>query len=252
MSDLITNSDGWDFLRKYTKARIAIGRAGNSIPTAELLKFQLAHAKARDAVYSEINVEHLKHQLKLLKLTTIEVKSCAASREIYLKNPNLGRSLDEDSVSKLKTDTSYDLCIVIADGLSSEAVNRHAIPLIDLLITKLQNQWTLAPVVIAEQARVALGDEIGEMIKAEILIILIGERPGLSSPDSMGAYITYKPARGLTDERRNCISNIRPEGLLYEAAADKIFYLINEMKVKKISGVDLKDEQDPNLKITNL
>jgi ethanolamine ammonia-lyase small subunit len=161
-----------------------------------------------------------------------------------LQNTNSGKKLNPESAQKIKQLSSYDLCFIIGDGLSAAAANEHAVEIIKILISKFEKlNWSIAPVVLAEQARVALSDEIGILINAEIVVMLLGERPGLSSPDSMGAYITYHPEQGLTDERRNCVSNIRPEGLSYPFAAEKLFYLLTEMKTKKISGVHLKDRQ---------
>jgi ethanolamine ammonia-lyase small subunit len=241
-----TEPDNWEFLRKHTAARIALGHAGVSLPTKELLAFRLAHAQARDAVYSGLNKEKVIAQLSKAGFDFLEIKSTSASRDEYLKNPNSGRKLHEDSVPLLQQEAAaYDLCFIIADGLSATAVNEHAVEVIRILQAKLRKlSWTIAPVLVAEQARVALSDEAGSLLKAEIVVMLIGERPGLSSPDSMGAYITYHPELGLTDERRNCVSNIRPEGLSYHFAAEKLFYLLTEMKTRKISGVQLKDRQD--------
>ncbi len=238
--------DNWDFLRKHTAARIALGHAGVSLPTKALLDFRLAHAQARDAVYSKMNSEKISAQLSDIELPTISIKSSAASRNDYLLNPEAGKKLDEESITILNQFTSsYDLCIVIADGLSANAINNHSIEVIKIIHAKLKKlSWSIAPIVLADQARVALSDEIGSLLKAEIVLMFIGERPGLSSPDSMGAYITYHPEPGLTDERRNCVSNIRPEGLSYYFATEKLFYLLTEMKTRKISGVKLKDRQD--------
>ena len=239
-------NDNWEFLKKHTAARIALGHAGVSIPTNELLKFRLAHAQARDAVYSELDLQKISSELELLKLPYLTIKSSASSRNEYLSNPSTGKTLTEDAPKLINAAKSkVDLCIVIADGLSAKAVNNHAVEVIHILTKKLAKlNWTIAPIVLAKQARVALSDEIGSSLKADIILMLIGERPGLSSPDSMGAYITYEPKPGLTDERRNCVSNIRPEGLTYNFAAEKLFYLLTEMKTRKISGVKLKDRQD--------
>jgi ethanolamine ammonia-lyase small subunit len=238
--------DNWEFLRKHTSARIALGHAGVSLPTKELLAFRLAHAQARDAVYSGLNTEKIISGLSASGFDFLKIKSSSASRDEYLKNPNTGRKLHEDSEQKLKqVSSSYDLCFIIADGLSATSVNEHSVEVIKILHSKLKKlSWSIAPVIVGEQARVALSDEIGSLLKAEIVIMLIGERPGLSSPDSMGAYSTYRPEPGLTDERRNCVSNIRPEGLSYHFAAEKLFYLLTEMKTRRISGVQLKDRQD--------
>lgn len=242
----INKADQWQFLQNYTPARIARGRVGHSLPTAELLKFQADHAQARDAVYSELKVLDLfQALLSTFNLEVLRLQSEVKSRSQYLQRPDLGRTINQASRKiLLEEDASEsDICFVIADGLSATAVNEHAFPFLNHLIPKLQTEnWEIAPICIVEQGRVAIADEIGFLLKASIVIILIGERPGLTSPDSVGAYITYQPQLGLTDESRNCVSNIRPEGLNYELASEKIFYLLNEIKVKKISGVQLKDE----------
>jgi ethanolamine ammonia-lyase small subunit len=242
----IVESDNWEFLRKLTAARIALGHAGVSLPTKELLAFRLAHAQARDAVYSGLDKAKVISQLSKAGFDFLEIKSTSNSRNEYLKNPNSGRKLHGNSMELLKQHAvAYDLCFIIADGLSATAVNEHAVEVIQILHAKLKRlSWSIAPVLVAEQARVALSDEAGSLLKAEIVVMLIGERPGLSSPDSMGAYMTYRPESGLTDERRNCVSNIRPDGLSYHFAAEKLFYLLTEMKTRKISGVQLKDRQD--------
>lgn len=235
----------WQSLRQYTPARIAQGRAGHSLPTSELLKFQEDHALARDAVYSVLAKENLEKNLQNIDfLEIIIVESQAKDRQEYLKRPDFGRKLSLFSHQKLQSFSTkcYDLAIVIADGLSATAVNRHVVPLLTLLIPALAKEgWSLAPISLVMQGRVAIADEIGELLQAENVVILLGERPGLSSPDSLGAYLTHAPKVGLTDESRNCVSNIHPEGLDYQAAARKILYLLTEMKSRKISGVNLKD-----------
>ncbi|HVD99267.1 MAG TPA: ethanolamine ammonia-lyase subunit EutC [Cytophagaceae bacterium] len=238
--------DSWEFLRKLTAARIALGHAGVSIPTQELLSFRLAHAQARDAVYSGLDKEKIITQLRQNNFDYLEIESTSSSRDEYLKNPTTGKKLSTASKEKLsQLKSNYDLCLIIADGLSANAVNQHAVEVIRILYSKLKKlNWSLAPVLVAEQARVALSDEAGNLAGAELVVMFIGERPGLTSPDSMGAYLTYRPEPGLTDERRNCVSNIRPEGLSYYFAAEKLFYLLTEMKTRKISGVQLKDRQD--------
>ncbi len=240
------SADQWQFLQNYTPARIARGRAGHSLPTAELLKFQSDHAQARDAVYSEIQISSLQEAfMSNFKIEVLSLQSEVKSRSQYLQRPDLGRTISQISRETLsKKDASEaDICFVIADGLSAKAINEHSFPFLQLLLPKLQaDNWKIAPICIVEQGRVAIADEIGFLLKSNIVVILIGERPGLTSADSMGAYITYQPKLGLTDESRNCVSNIRPEGLNYVLASEKIFYLLNEIKGKKISGVQLKDE----------
>ena len=236
--------DPWAGLRAFTAARIALGRTGTSVPLREALAFRLAHAHARDAVYSTLASEQLVSDLADFGLPVVQVRSQAATRLEYLQRPDLGRQLAEEArpaLSELAGD--YDVALVLADGLSATAANTHALPLLQLLVPKLrQAGLRLAPLVVAEQARVALADEVGHLLGARLVLMLIGERPGLSAPDSLGAYFTYAPRPGLTDEARNCVSNIRPAGLAYAAAADKLFVLLNEALLRQLSGVELKDE----------
>jgi ethanolamine ammonia-lyase small subunit len=237
--------DPWASLRAFTAARIALGRTGTSVPLREALAFKLAHAHARDAVYSELATEQLLAELPELGLPVSQVRSQAASRPEYLQRPDRGRQLDEASRAWLASLTAgaCDLVLVLADGLSATAINRHALPLLRRLVPALrQAGFRLGPLVLAGQARVALGDEVGHLLQARLVLVLIGERPGLSAPDSLGAYFTYGPRPGLTDEARNCVSNIRPEGLGYAAASDKLFFLLNEALRRQLSGVGLKDE----------
>jgi len=238
-----TNPDGWRSLKQFTNARIALGSTGVAIPLNELLAFRLAHAHARDAVYAALNENILIEGIQQLQLAFYLLHSKAQNREQYLQYPQQGRELNEASAEQLKqVDSVSDIAVVIADGLSATAVNAHAIPLLQLLIPLIrQSGFSLAPVSVVQQARVAIGDEVGVLMKAGFTIVLIGERPGLSSPDSMGAYLTYKPAVGLTDESRNCVSNIRPEGMDYAIAAEKIHYLITTAFLLQHSGVALKD-----------
>jgi ethanolamine ammonia-lyase small subunit len=202
----------------------------------------MAHAMAKDAINTELDLLNLVEDVKKFGLNSILLQSQITNDIDYLTNPNMGRLLNEMSVKKLEDclEKNNTLSIIIADGLSAEAVNIHAIKLIEQLIPKLRFK-NIAPIIVVKYARVAISDEIGEMLNSNIALILIGERPGLSSPTSMGAYITYNPKKGNTDEKRNCISNIQTEGLSYEFAAMKIAYLIDEMLHKKLSGVDLKD-----------
>jgi ethanolamine ammonia-lyase small subunit len=244
MGDLI-QSNSWDFLKKYTDARIAMGRTGHSIPTKALLNFQLAHAQAKDAVISDFRYQTLDLKLKEMGLKTHFLQSQVNTRQEYLKRPDLGRKLNSgsrESLSKLST-LNYQLSIVIADGLSSQAVETNAIPFLDLFIPSAREAgFSIAPISIVQYGRVAIGDEIGDLIHAKIVIVLIGERPGLSSPDSMGIYMTYNPQPGLSDESRNCISNIRPKGLNYKEAALKLLYLTIHSRELKLSGVNLKED----------
>ena len=227
-------------LRDYTPARVELGRAGPSIPTRALLEFQLAHAKARDAVHLPLAVDSLVLELKQKGRSSITLESAARNRDQYLKRPDLGRRLSEESRERLALMRGdFDAAFVIADGLSALAVHRHAVPLLDHLVRDLD--WRIAPVAVVEQGRVAVGDEVGELLGARMVVVLIGERPGLSSPDSLGAYLTWQPCLGRTDAERNCISNIRAEGLSYAAAAHKLLFLMNESQRLKLSGVQLKE-----------
>ena len=227
-------------LRDYTPARVDLGRSGASLPTRALLEFQLAHAKARDAVRLPLAVTSLAVELKQKNVSSITLASSASDRDEYLKRPDLGRLLSETSRERLASCRGeYDVAFVIADGLSALAVHRHAVPLLHLLLRDLD--WRFAPVAIVEQGRVAIGDEIGQNLGSRMTVVLIGERPGLSSPDSLGAYLTWQPRPGRTDAERNCVSNIRAEGLSYAVAAHKLLFLMNESRRLKLSGAQLKE-----------
>jgi ethanolamine ammonia-lyase small subunit len=234
------NTVGMPRLRDYTPARVELGRTGASLPTRALLEFQLAHAKARDAVHLPLAVTSLAVELKQKDISSITLASSASDRDEYLKRPDLGRRLNENSRERLASCRGdYDVAFLIADGLSALAVHRHAVPLLDLLLRDLD--WRCAPVAIVEQGRVAIGDEIGEILGSRMTVVLIGERPGLSSPDSLGAYLTWQPRPGRTDAERNCVSNIRAEGLSYAVAAHKLLFLMKESRRLKLSGVQLKE-----------
>ena len=237
--------DYWGGLRSFTKARIGLGSTGVATPLKEVLDFKMCHAHARDAVYSVLKVGEIMGSLKQFDLPVFAVKSKAKDRIDFLQRPDHGRQLDEDSFNQLRSFNSpaSDIAIAVADGLSATAINEHAVPVLDRLIPTLKKAcFTISPLIIAEQARVALADEIGDLLHAKLTLILIGERPGLSSPDSMGAYLTFNPKPGSTDESRNCVSNIRPEGLSYELAAEKLFKLIQASLQLKLSGVSLKED----------
>jgi ethanolamine ammonia-lyase small subunit len=236
----------WAEWRSVTPARLALGRAGSGMPTDEILRFGWAHAAARDAIHAALNIEKLDTELKAQGWATVQVLSSAPDRAIYLRRPDLGRVIAPDDIAKLRDVpfTRNDICIVIGDGLSSLAVERHAGPLLAALRPHLADELKNAPVVIATQARVALADEIAELLQAKLSIMLIGERPGLSSPDSLGIYITHAPFRNRNDAGRNCISNVRPEGLSYEAAAFKLAWLVRAALGRGLTGVDLKDDSD--------
>lgn len=233
-------------LTKLTPARIALGRSGASLPTREVLRFGLAHAQARDAVHAPFDADDVAGRLAELGLEAIRVDSAARSREEYLRRPDLGRRLSPESCQALMAQRGdFDLAIIVADGLSSTAAHQNAVPLVAVLLPLLARQGLrLAPIVVGREARVALGDEIGEALGAHAVAMLIGERPGLSSPDSLGAYLTFAPRAGLTDASRNCISNIRPGGLAYEHAAFKLSWLVAEAFRRSLTGVGLKDESD--------
>lgn len=238
-------ADPWVLLKEFTSARIALGRTGAAVPLTELLNFKLAHAHAKDAVFSSLDKSLLSASMQKIGLEVYYTESKAKNRNEYLQRPDFGRRLSETSAQQLKeiSKKGFDISVIIADGLSASAVNQHAVPLLSLLIPQLQSEsLTVAPIVLVEQGRVAIADEIGSLLQARLSLILIGERPGLSSPDSMGAYLTYRPKPGLTDESRNCISNIYPSGLSYMEAAQKIIYLIRASIRLQLTGVKLKDE----------
>jgi ethanolamine ammonia-lyase small subunit len=226
-------------LRQYTSARVGLNRAGRGLATREVLDFQLAHAQARDAVHAALDVASLLSGVRERGLPASVLKSGAADRPSYLRHPDLGRALSSDSTAQLVA-APCDLVFVIADGLSAFAVARHALPLLDELVPLLNKHWSVGPVCIVEQGRVAIGDPIGAALQAKVSVVLLGERPGLSSPDSLGAYITWGPRPGRTDAERNCISNIRPEGLEYEAAARTLAFYLHEALRQKLTGIKLK------------
>ncbi|MBJ7221378.1 MULTISPECIES: ethanolamine ammonia-lyase subunit EutC [unclassified Brenneria] len=243
----VIHANPWEALREFTAARIALGRAGASLPTRELLKFGMAHAQARDAVHQAFDSETLARRLAREGLETLTVHSAAENREQYLCRPDLGRRLADSSRALLRSlpGKPADLLLVVGDGLSSKAVHRQAVPLIAALRPYLsQLGLSLAPVVLAHQARVALGDDIGECMQAKAVAILIGERPGLSSPDSLSVYMTWGPTTRRLESERNCISNIRPEGLDYPQAAFKLAWLLEQCFQRRLSGIQLKDESD--------
>jgi ethanolamine ammonia-lyase small subunit len=227
-----------DRLRDFTTARVALGRTGDSLPTRELLDFQLAHARARDAVHATLDASALRLELHALGVDAAVVHSAARDRSTYLRRPDLGRILDDESRTLIAAQRAkHDAVFIAADGLSALAVERHAAPLLQLVLPRFAG-----PVILVEQGRVAIGDDIGETIGAGMAVLLIGERPGLSAPDSLGVYLTWRPRRGLTDADRNCISNIRADGLSYAAAAHKLLFLMNEARRRKLSGIALKEE----------
>jgi ethanolamine ammonia-lyase small subunit len=248
MTDTPVIPSAWRQLRQHTQARIALGRAGTSLPTSAHLDFQFDHARARDAVHRALRVDALAEGLRSLGLDPVAVHSAAPDRAAYLQRPDLGRRLDGASRQALEPfapqgEGRPDVALVVVDGLSALAVEQNVVPFLDALLPRLDSAGlTLARTTVAVQGRVALGDEIGELLGASLVVVLIGERPGLSSPDSMGLYMTHAPRLGRTDADRNCISNVRPQGLSYDAAANKLFYLVREARRRGLSGVTLKDE----------
>lgn len=218
-------------LRQLTTARVAIGRAGHSLPTSELLHFQFAHARARDAVWAPLD------PACLASFHPIYLTSQASDRATYLRRPDLGRRLDPASHNRLNSGP-HDAAIIVADGLSAQAIHNHAQPFLEALLVAL-NDWNLAPLTLVRQGRVAIADEIGQLLNAKLALILIGERPGLGSPDSLGAYLTWDPKPGRTDAERLCVSNIRTEGFAPALAAAKVAALMHEARKHRVTGVAL-------------
>ncbi|WP_373989374.1 ethanolamine ammonia-lyase subunit EutC [Duganella sp. BuS-21] len=242
-------SNPWQSLRRFTAARIALGRAGVSQPTASQLAFQLAHARARDAVHLALEPEALAAALTAAcGLPCVSLHSAARDRHVYLQRPDLGRQLDDASraqLTALRPTARYDVAFVVADGLSALAIELNAAPFLQSLMARIApEQWCIAPITVVQQGRVAVGDEVAHLLNANAVVVLIGERPGLSSPDSMGLYLTHAPRPGLTDANRNCISNVRAAGLTFDAAAFKLHYLLSESRRRQLSGVALKDETE--------
>lgn len=227
----------WQRFSSVTRARIALGRAGDALPTQRALDFNYAHACARDAVMARVDFAALAAELGV---PTVRVHSAAADRSIYLRRPDLGRVLAADEAGRLPQGP-YDAVFVIADGLSASAVQAHAVHMYEAAAARLSD-WRLGPVVLAEQARVALGDEIGAAMRAVLVVVLIGERPGLTVPNSLGVYLTYAPHVGRRDSERNCISNIHADGLSYAAAADKLEWLMRRARTVQLTGVALKED----------
>ena len=242
----------WAALRPLTAARIGLPRTGASLATPTLLDFRLAHARARDAVGAALDAETLQAGLsRLLGQPALVCRSAATDRRTYLMRPDLGRQLDAGSLALLQASESRGgLAVVLADGLSAQATQRHALPVLEALLPLLQAQgWALAPVVVLHHGRVAAGDGVARALQAEAVLVLIGERPGLSSPDSLGAYITWAPGAATSDADRNCVSNIRPQGLAPQDAAAKIAWLLNQMRVQQRSGVALKDQMNQPVQV---
>ncbi len=238
---MISTPARWLDLRRFTPARVALGRVGNGLPTAAHLAFQAAHAAARDAVHTALDVPALLADLARAGIGARVVRSACPDRPTYLRRPDLGRRLDEaDRAAIAAAPAPGATVFVLCDGLSPAAVQHHALPLLAAVLPALREAGVVA---VATQARVALGDAVGEALRADAVVVLIGERPGLSAPESLGAYLTWAPRRGRTDAERNCISNIRPEGMPVATAAAKLLWLLGQMRQRRLSGVGLKDEQ---------
>ncbi len=240
------NEDAWAALRDLTAARIGLARSGASLATAPLLEFKLAHAQARDAVHESLDETRLAADLAGLELPVLQVASAAQDRQSYLMRPDLGRRLAVESKALLAPHAGrYDAVFVIADGLSARAAQAHAARVLATLLPALRAaRWRIAPLVIVRHGRVAVADTVAALLGADCAAILIGERPGLTAPDSMGAYLTWQPSPHTTDAERNCISNIRPDGIGYEEAAAKLLQLLNAIRKRRLSGVQLKDDSD--------
>lgn len=247
MSSSAISLDPWTKLRQFTSARIALGRSGGSLPTRERLDFQLSHARARDAVLAPFDPEGLAVRLEVLGTPVLTVESAVSDRAEYLQRPDLGRKLAFHSRSALVESAAQlptcDLVIIVSDGLSTHAANSQSEPVLAALLPLLQaDGWKVAPILVARHARVALQDEVGDILRAKVSLILLGERPGLGSADSLGAYFTFGPAPGKTDADRNCVSNIRPGGFPPAEAARKLHYLLTQSIRLGLSGVGLKDD----------
>ncbi|HEY6259208.1 MAG TPA: ethanolamine ammonia-lyase subunit EutC [Xanthobacteraceae bacterium] len=239
--------DPWAGLRSLTAARIGLARSGASLATAPLLEFRLAHARARDAVHAPFDDARLRADLATLGLALLTVASAVHDRAQYLMRPDLGRRLAAQANETLTqhAGAGHDVALVMTDGLSARAVERHAPPFVAALLPPLRAVgWRIAPLTIVRQGRVAIGDAVAQLLRARMVAILIGERPGLTAPDSMGAYLTWQPGPQTTDAERNCVSNIRPEGIDPAGAALKVLHLLRAMRVREMSGVGLKDETE--------
>lgn len=248
----MSSPDPWAHLRSLTAARIALGRSGVSLPTAEWLRFAQAHALARDAVHEPLDAEALLTGLRDAAFDPVRIESAAPDRATYLRRPDLGRRLSPRSAALLQGQRRAGIAVLLADGLSARATQAHALPLLLALRQRLEAQGqAIGTVAVATQARVALGDELGALLQAPAVLVLIGERPGLSSPDSLGAYLTWAPRPGRSDAERNCVSNIRPAGLALETAARKIAWLLHAARALGATGVVLKDESDAPLLADN-
>ena len=245
--------DPWADLKRYTDARIALGRCGVSLPHGEWLRFRLAHARARDAVLTPFDRDQLRLELESAGLQCLELASAAESKEDFLARPDKGRRLSEVSRALLaqqfagSENSGADICLVVSPGLSARAVHENAVQFAQkFLACATEAGYSTAPVALVEFGRVAVADEVASLMKAQLVVILIGERPGLSSPNSLGVYLTYAPFPGCTDEARNCISNVRPAGLSIEDGVRKLCYLVQEAFARGLTGVNLKDDMPAN------
>ena len=236
----------WTDLRRLTAARIGQRTVGASLATAPLLEFKLAHARARDGVHESLDVPRLIADIETLGVAAVDVASAADDRQRYLMRPDLGRRLAPGAESRLVPHAAnHDIAFVVADGLSARAVQTHAQPVLARVLPTLRaDGWSIAPIIVVRHGRVAIGDQIAGLIGTRCVAVLIGERPGLTAPDSMGAYLTWQPGPQTTDADRNCISNIRPDGVGYENAAQNIAHLLRAMRTERISGVKLKNDSD--------
>jgi ethanolamine ammonia-lyase small subunit len=247
MQGCSSDDAAWSGLRSFTAARIGLARSGASLATAPVLEFRLAHARARDAVHAPLDEARLSTDLAALGLPVLTVASAVRDRAEYLRRPDRGRQLapEADATLAPHAASGHDVAFVITDGLSARAVERHATPFLAALRPRLDAEgWRIAPLTIVRQGRVAIGDAVALQLRARMVVVLIGERPGLTAPDSMGGYLTWQPRPQTTDAARNCISNIRPEGIDPTDAAAKILYLMRAMRTREISGVALKDETE--------
>ena len=242
--NISANENVWAALRRHTAARIGLARSGASLSTGPLLEFQLAHARARDAVQAPLDAGRLAADLAGLSLPVLSIVSAIEHKQQYLMRPDLGRQLAPGAAATLAPHAGeYDVVFVVSDGLSARAVQTHAQQVLAATVPLLQN-WRIAPLVIVRYGRVAIGDAVAAALHADCAVVLIGERPGLSAPDSMGAYLTWQPGAQTTDADRNCISNIRPDGIGYADAAFKLANLLAAMRARRLSGVRLKDDSD--------
>lgn len=244
----VRSDDPWGHLRNLTSARVALGRAGASLPTAEVLSFAAAHAAARDAVRAELDVPRLVGDLSALGEPIVTLESQADTLAVFLQRPDLGRRLSEASRATLialaREQDAADVVFIVSEGLAAPAAQLQAPPLLARLLPRLRTSGvSVGPIVVVRRARVAIEDEVGALLGARAAVILLGERPGLGAPDSLGAYLVFEPALGKTDADRNCVSNIRPAGLPPEAAADTLHHLVTASLARGLSGVHLKDDR---------